>query len=206
MKRFKSPGVMILTLASALSLSAAHASSVNYGLLPAKMTWCFSSVAATSVLWLRQRPQPARHSAHPDHAGDYERRAAQAAGHVRCDIGAYRRRQGHERRDCQGRGDAASDPSCVLLQQFKNPANPAIHESAAGPQVWNDTDGKVDIFVSGVGTGGTIAGVSRYIKRTQGKAITSVAVEAASHVLTQARAGEPFEGIFDVAGLPVETA
>lgn len=86
---------------------------------------------------------------------------------------------------------AASDSKYVLLQQFKNPANPAIHEATTGPEVWEDTKGEIDIFVSGVGTGGTITGVSRYIKKTRGKAIISVAVEPeSSPVLTQKRAGQ----------------
>ena len=89
----------------------------------------------------------------------------------------------------------ASDPSkYVLLQQFKNPANPAIHEKTTGPEIWDDTDGAVDIFVAGVGTGGTITGVSRYIKNVKGKAIKSVAVEPAnSPVLSQQRSGQPIK-------------
>lgn len=90
---------------------------------------------------------------------------------------------------------AASDPNrYVLLQQFKNPANPAIHEATTGPEIWEDTEGKIDVLVAGVGTGGTITGVTRYLKKTQGKAITSVAVEPeASPILTQKRAGEPLK-------------
>lgn len=90
---------------------------------------------------------------------------------------------------------AASDPNrYVLLQQFKNPANPAIHEATTGPEIWEDTEGQIDVLVAGVGTGGTITGVTRYLKKTQGKAITSVAVEPeASPILTQKRAGEPLK-------------
>jgi cysteine synthase A len=87
---------------------------------------------------------------------------------------------------------AASDPVRFLMpQQFKNPANPAIHEKTTGPEIWNDTDGQVDVLVSGVGTGGTISGVSRYFKKTRGKSILSVAVEPKeSPVISQTLAGE----------------
>jgi cysteine synthase A len=79
----------------------------------------------------------------------------------------------------------------VLLQQFKNPANPDIHFRTTGPEIWEDTKGRIDVLVSGVGTGGTITGVSRYIKCTQGKKITSVAVEPdGSPVITQTIRGE----------------
>ena len=90
---------------------------------------------------------------------------------------------------------AKSDPDHYFLpQQFDNPANPAIHESTTGPEIWNDTDGAVDVLVSGVGTGGTITGVSRYIKLQKKKAILSVAVEpSASPILTQQRAGLPLQ-------------
>jgi len=85
-----------------------------------------------------------------------------------------------------------SDPGkYVLLQQFKNPANPAIHEKTTGPEIWNDTEGRVDALVAGVGTGGTITGISRFFKKTKKKSIISVAVEpAASPVLTQQLAGK----------------
>ncbi|WP_174849659.1 cysteine synthase A [Yersinia artesiana] len=86
----------------------------------------------------------------------------------------------------------ASDPNrYLILQQFSNPANPEIHEKTTGPEIWEDTDGEVDVFIAGVGTGGTLTGVSRYIKKTKGKAITTVAVEPTdSPVITQALAGQ----------------
>ena len=87
---------------------------------------------------------------------------------------------------------AASDPKRYFLpQQFKNPANPAIHEATTGPEIWNDTDGGIEVLVSGVGTGGTLTGISRYIKNTRGKKILSVAVEPKeSPVLSQKLAGQ----------------
>jgi cysteine synthase A len=89
----------------------------------------------------------------------------------------------------------ANDPKrFVLLQQFKNPANPAIHFQTTGPEIWEDTDGTVDVLVSGVGTGGTITGVSRYIKHEKGKQLLSVAVEPVnSPVITQKLHGEPLK-------------
>ena len=88
---------------------------------------------------------------------------------------------------------AAAEPGrYVMMRQFENPANPAIHEQTTGPEIWEDTDGAVDVFVGGVGTGGTITGVSRYLKKTRGKAILSVAVEPeVSPLITQTRAGQP---------------
>ncbi len=78
-----------------------------------------------------------------------------------------------------------------LPKQFENPANPAIHEHTTGPEIWEDTDGEIDVLVSGVGTGGTLTGISRYIKQTRGKAITTVAVEPENSVMIRAaRAGE----------------
>ncbi|HDR1069607.1 TPA: pyridoxal-phosphate dependent enzyme, partial [Pasteurella multocida] len=86
----------------------------------------------------------------------------------------------------------ASDPQrYVMLKQFENPANPAIHQQTTGPEIWRDTDGQIDVLVAGVGTGGTITGISRYIKQDKGKVILSVAVEPAeSPVITQTLAGE----------------
>ncbi|MFY8148256.1 MAG: cysteine synthase A [Prochlorococcaceae cyanobacterium] len=87
---------------------------------------------------------------------------------------------------------AASDPErYVLLQQFSNPANPQIHHDTTGPEIWEDSNGQVDVLVAGVGTGGTISGVSRFLKNTLGQPLTSVAVEpAASPVITQVLAGQ----------------
>ncbi|MGL4861162.1 MAG: cysteine synthase A [Enterobacteriaceae bacterium] len=85
----------------------------------------------------------------------------------------------------------AADPdNTILLQQFSNPANPEIHFNTTGPEIWQDTEGNIDLFVAGVGTGGTITGVSRYLKQEKGKAIVSVAVEPSeSPVISQTLAG-----------------
>ena len=87
---------------------------------------------------------------------------------------------------------AASDPKRYFLpQQFKNPANPAIHEKTTGPEIWDDTDGGIDVLVAGVGTGGTLTGISRYVKNAKGKKIVSVAVEPKeSPVISQKLAGQ----------------
>jgi cysteine synthase A len=87
----------------------------------------------------------------------------------------------------------ATDPKrFLLLQQFKNPANPEIHFRTTGPEIWEDTDGSIDVLVSGIGTGGTITGVSRYIKKDRGKKILSVGIEPLnSQVITQHLAGKP---------------
>jgi cysteine synthase len=88
---------------------------------------------------------------------------------------------------------AAAEPGrYLLMKQFENPANPGIHEKTTGPEIWEDTEGKVDVFVSGVGTGGTLTGVSRYIKHARGKKILTVAVEPThSPVITQTLANQP---------------
>jgi cysteine synthase A len=98
----------------------------------------------------------------------------------------------------------AGDPEkYVLLQQFKNPANPRIHETTTGPEIWADTDGEIDVLVAGVGTGGTISGISRFIKNKMGKKITTVAVEpAGSPVISQTLAGEePKPGPHKIQGI-----
>ncbi len=89
----------------------------------------------------------------------------------------------------------AQDPARYYMpQQFQNPANPAIHEKTTGPEIWDATDGKVDVIVSGVGTGGTITGISRYLKHTRRRDVLSVAVEPeTSPVMSQHRAGEPLK-------------
>lgn len=98
----------------------------------------------------------------------------------------------------------ASDPANHFMPgQFNNPANPAIHEATTGPEIWEDTNGEVDVIISGVGTGGTISGISRYIKNTKGKAITSVAIEpSSSTVIAAAKTGvEPTHGPHKIQGI-----
>lgn len=98
---------------------------------------------------------------------------------------------------------AASDSKYWMPSQFSNPANPAIHEETTGPEIWNDTDGAIDILISGVGTGGTISGISRYIKNVKGKAITAVAIEPSSSTVIAAALGgtEPTHGPHKIQGI-----
>lgn len=98
----------------------------------------------------------------------------------------------------------ASDPARYFApRQFVNPANPAIHEQTTGPEIWRDTDGEIDVFISGVGTGGTLTGVSRFIKNNRGKAITTVAIEPASSTVIQAalKGEEPIHGPHKIQGI-----
>jgi len=103
--------------------------------------------------------------------------------------------QGMKAAIAQAEQKVASDPErYVLLQQFDNPANPEIHFKTTGPEIWDDTDGQIDVLVSGVGTGGTISGVSRYIKQEKKKPIVSVAVEpTVSAVISQTINNEPLK-------------
>jgi cysteine synthase A len=98
---------------------------------------------------------------------------------------------------------AAQDPSLYLTRQFDNPANPTIHEKTTGPEIWSDTEGEIDVFVAGIGTGGTMTGVSRYLKHTMGKQVLSVAVEPVhSPVIAQTMAGkEPTPGPHKIQGI-----
>src|SRR5690625_5395142 len=98
----------------------------------------------------------------------------------------------------------ASDPERYLLvEQFRNPANPAIHEQTTGPEIWEATEGEVDIFISGVGTGGTITALSRHIRRGRGNAILSVAAEPSSSTVIRAalEGGEPSHGPHKIQGI-----
>ncbi len=99
---------------------------------------------------------------------------------------------------------AAERPDKYFMPgQFDNPANPAIHEQTTGPEIWNDTNGEIDVLICGVGTGGTLTGISRYIKNTQGKAITTVAVEPSStSIITTAKyGGEASHAPHKIAGI-----
>ena len=132
---------------------------------------------------------------HAHDAGDHVSGAAEGAGGLRRQGGSDGGRPGMKGAIAKAEEIHASDPGhYVLLQQFKNPANPAIHFRTTGPEIWDDTAGAVDVFVSGIGTGGTITGVSRYIKQDRGKPILSVGVEpAASPVISQTLRGEPLK-------------
>ena len=128
----------------------------------------------------------------PDNMSEERRRILRAFGARLILTDAY---DGMEGAVLRAERMAATDPErYLLLQQFKNPANPAIHERTTGPEIWHDTDGAVDAVVAGVGTGGTITGVSRFIKQTCGKPIVSVAVEPDdSQVISQTLASRALE-------------
>ena len=128
----------------------------------------------------------------PDNMSEERRRILRAFGARLILTDAY---DGMEGAVLEAERLVATDPErCLLLQQFKNPANPAIHERTTGPEIWRDTDGQIDALVAGVGTGGTITGVSRYIKHGRGKPIVSVAVEPDdSQVISQTLARQPLE-------------
>lgn len=98
---------------------------------------------------------------------------------------------------------AARDPSLYLTRQFENPSNPLIHEQTTGPEIWDDTEGEVDVFVGGIGTGGTMTGVSRFLKQQKGKKVLSVAVEPIhSPVISQTLEGkEPTPGPHKIQGI-----
>ena len=116
------------------------------------------------------RRRGARLSHYADHAGDHVARAAKSSEGAGREADPDRRRRGHERVHQAREEIVASDPDrYVLLQQFKNPANPEIHFKTTGPEIWDDTEGAIDVLVAGVGTGGTITGVSRYIKKQMGR-------------------------------------
>ena len=128
----------------------------------------------------------------PDNMSEERRRILRAFGARLILTDAYDGMEGAVKRAEQM---VATDPErYLLLQQFKNPANPAIHERTTGPEIWNDTGGAVDCLVAGVGTGGTITGVSRYLKGERGRPIVSVAVEPDdSQVISQTLARRALE-------------
>ena len=128
----------------------------------------------------------------PDNMSEERRRILRAFGARLILTDAY---DGMEGAVVRAEQMVATDPErYLLLQQFKNPANPAIHQRTTGPEIWHDTGGDVDCLVAGVGTGGTITGVSRYIKQACGKAIVSVAVEPDdSQVISQTLSGRDLE-------------